>query len=283
MARTVSKNTGLLKKVNALKAKWSKSRKAKATKGLTCPDGTYEAQLIKANIGESKNAEKSLYFNFTFKITSPEEYAGQTGNVTHLVKHVTWQGGERTVEEVLEMVAKDLQNLGHETEDSDVSDLIEIMDQLNEEKPMVQLQVGTGKKKGNRFIYIQGLIDSDIEDSDEPEEDEEKYDEDEEGYDDAYDDEEETEEYDEEYDEEEEEDYEEEPEEDEEEIEEEDEYEIIPEKGEFYAYKPPRSRKELEGEIVTSNKRNKTVTIKCDNGKTYKEVSFDDLIAYEDE
>lgn len=70
----------------------------------------------------------------------------------------------------------------------------------------------------------------------------------------------------------------EEDEESEEEESEEEEEEFVPEKGEYYKYKPPRARKSSEHEVISVAVTKQTVSLKAlETGKVYKGVSWDEL------
>jgi hypothetical protein len=304
-----------------LQSAWNKARKvkdssrqdnAKIIKALGLKDGesqTVVARLTQVSLGKDK---KNNPFVSMSLIGSRGKAKGLRFDRFHSLADKKFKNGESvSAEELIERLMIDLQRLGYDTEGLELNEeFLEIMAELGEEKPEVQLSVKRTKEYANIFLNKR-LDDEEGAEADEDEDEEEETDDedsDEEGDDDAEEDDEESEEEesDEEdgdepdEDEESEEDSEEESEEDSEEESDEDESDedddeddedegdeaddTVPEKDDAVMYKPKGSKKTLECQVTTVNVKAKTVSLRCpSNERDYKSVPWSDIeIIYEE-
>jgi len=123
---------------------WNKARTAKAGEGMNdipdIPAGPYVAQLDKATVGDSKNLPR---FQMTFIITEGE-HKGVKLRRTDFLTGKDKDGDDNSVTR-MEYLAKQVQGLGYETEDLQISELPRLAIDLSKEKPVVNINVARGE------------------------------------------------------------------------------------------------------------------------------------------
>lgn len=164
-------------------------KKARETKGRTfdAAPGYYAARITKVPYGKDKNENPYLAFNGYLR--SPDErFDRMVWSKGHFLSPPKPQTAEQkkagklpmTMEQKLERMAEDFQALGYETVDVEVEELLEMADELTEEKPWIKVRVTKNANGGEPWLNIVGLLDEedalypeDAEDNDGEDEEEE--------------------------------------------------------------------------------------------------------------
>lgn len=166
---------------SSTKGAWEKARKAKAGGSLDRIDpGKYYARILKGAVAKDKN--KHIYIMISGILCSDEDdvvdqtpwnkgyFLSPPKPLTKEQKAQGWK--QRTIEDVLAQLAKDLQRIGFkdefEDEDNDIGfkELAEMVLSLTDDQPMIMLKVVENKRGGDPYINL--ITDVDPEDPDCP-------------------------------------------------------------------------------------------------------------------
>lgn len=185
MAKSGNRNKFKQAFVAKTKGAWSKAKNAEVVKRLNVPDGQYVGQLSGVVFDLDKNQNPYVRFNIVL-VSNNEDYNNQVTNRSHFLskpKNPKNRDGSaaRTLEEKLEDLAKDLKRLDIDTDESDMSDIDNVIDaceKLAKKKPFIKFTVkaridretGEVDHSADPNIYINGLArDEEIPDTDDQE------------------------------------------------------------------------------------------------------------------
>ena len=264
MAESSSASANFMKSLKAVASKdWNKSRTSRNPFEVNVPTGVYTGQISKVTLVASKTDQTPIV-TFVFVVVDHAEYNGEQLRVSHFIK-----GSARsTISEALNRMFQSFQALGYDTDNVPIDNLHILASKATEEKRFARVGVTDSADGTRKFVNTVGKVTDTISYSD--------------NGDDAYadipkaevppedDDDEEDEDDDEDED-------------DEENDDSDDDFEVW-ETGDECDYKPSGSRKLVDCKIASSNEKKRTATlVREDNGKTYKNISWDDLLTATDE